>query len=370
MKIKRIKALVIKEIFQIIRDPSSILIAFVFPVILLFIYGVGVSLDMDNLKLGVVLEDTNKETITFLNSLKNSKFFSLDIKRDKKEIEKKVFEGNLKGFVTIPFYFADFKKRGKKAPIYVVSDGSEPNTANFVQNYVLGAFYKYLTQNSISEGKKNLTIDVDQRFWFNEELNSRHFLIPGALAIIMTLIGTLLTSLVISREWERGSMESLMATPVSLKEIYLSKIISYFFLGIISMLLCTFLSIVFFKIPFRGSFLVLIFISSVFLLTALLFGLFISCITKNQFLSSQISIITAFLPAFMLSGFVFEISSMPVIIRFISYIIPARYMVSSMQTLFLTGNVWPLFFFNIAAMSLIIIFFFLLIFTKTSKRLQ
>lgn len=372
-KFRRIKALIVKESFQIIRDPSSILIAFVFPLILLFIYGVGVSLDLDDLKVGVVLEETVPEANNFSLALRNSRFFSVEVSRHQKEMEEKIMRGELKGFVVVPSYFSNFKNRknAKKGPIYVVADGSEPNTANFTQNYTEGAWLKYLTQEVISDGEREYPkINARPRFWYNEELNSRHFLIPGAIAIIMTLIGTLLTALVVAREWERGTMEALMATPVTMKEIYLGKIISYFFLGLSSMLICSFCAYFFYKVPFRGSFLNLVLVSSVFLFTALGFGLFISSITKSQFFASQISIITAFLPAFMLSGFVFEISSMPILIRILSHFIPAKYMVSSLQTLFLVGDVKRLLIFNISIMAIFAIFLFSIIFLKTKKRLD
>lgn len=372
-KLKRIKALIKKEFYQIIRDPSSILIAFIFPLILLFIYGVGVSLDIDNLKVGVVMEDTNSDAQSFMLSMRNSRYFSLTVDRDKEKLQKDLVAGKLRGIVTIPFYFSQYKERHpeKTAPIFVVADGSEPNTANFVQNYVLGVWDTWNIEKGINDGVKNASIiNIQPRFWFNDQLDSRYFLIPGSIAIIMTLIGSLLTALVVSREWERGTMEALMTTPVTMRDIYISKIIAYFCLGLISMLICAIVSIFIFEVPFRGSILALTLVSAIFLLTALGIGMLISTLTKNQFLASQISIITAFLPAFMLSGFIFEISSMPLIIRIITYIVPARYMVSSLQTLFLVGNVWELLLFNIGIMSVIGIVFFLIIFTRTVKRLD
>jgi len=373
-KITRIRALVKKEFYQIIRDSSSILIAFIFPLILLFIYGVGVSLDMDNLKVGVVLEDTNPDVQSFYLALRDSKYFSVKVDRYQKKLEDELIAGKIRGLVVVPFYFSEFLNRTnnkQKAPIYVVADGSEPNTANFVQNYVEGAWAKWLNQRAINVGSPSFPlIDVQPRFWFNEALNSRHFLIPGSIALIMTLIGSLLTALVIAREWERGTIEALMATPVTMREIYLSKIIAYFFLGMVSMLICLIIATIFFNVPFRGSVLALSFVSAVFLLTALGTGLLISVKTKNQFLASQISIVTAFLPAFMLSGFIFEITSMPFLIQILTYFIPARYMVTCLQCLFLVGNIWRLLIINVAVMALVVFVLFLLIFIKPKKRLD
>lgn len=371
-KWKQTRALIIKEFHQITRDPSSLLIAVIFPFILLFIYAVGVSLDMEHLKVGLVLQDTGSDAQSFYLSLKNSRFFDVHIARHKDQLEEQMTAGILHGLITVPFYFSQYQKRSAtKGPIYVVADGSDPNTAHFVQNYTLGAWTNWLAQQNISEKENdNFAVHVQQRFWYNEDLNSRYFLLPGAIAIIMTLIGSLLTALVIAREWERGTIEALMAMPISMQQIYIAKIISYFLMGLASMAICTFLSIVVFGIPFRGSYLLLIAVSSIFLLTSLGTGLLISSATRNQFLSAQMAIIISFLPAFMLSGFIFEISSMPLIIRLITYIIPARYMVSSMKTLFLAGNIYELIFIDIAIMTLISAILFSIIFATTKKRLD
>lgn len=368
-----IKALVRKEFYQIIRDPSTILIAFVFPLMLLFIYGVGVSLDMNHLKIGVVIEDTSPQAQDLLYSMCNSKFFYVEAALNKSDLENKLISGRIRGFVTIPFYFSEFMKRPNNiAPIYAVADGSETNTANFVQNYVGGAWMKWLVQETIRAGGDSSTsiINVQDHFRYNENLDSRHFLLPGSIAIIMTLIGTLLTALVIAREWERGTIEALMATPITMEDIYTSKIIAYFLLGIVSMIFCSIISVFLFGVPFRGSVLLLVAVSSIFLLTALGGGLLISSFTRNQFFASQIAIITAFLPGFMLSGFIFEISSMPFIIRCLSYLIPARYMVSCLQALFLAGNLWQLLLVNSCIMLLIVFILFTIIFLNTRKRLD
>ncbi|MBN2479833.1 MAG: ABC transporter permease [Parachlamydiales bacterium] len=372
VKLRRLKALVIKEFYQIIRDSSSIMIAFIFPIILLGIYGFGVSLDMDNLKIGVVLEDNNSKAQSFFLSLRNSKYFSVQVDRNIKKLQKKLEAGEIRGIVTVPFYFSEYLNRpDRKAPIYVVADGSEPNTANFVQNYLQATWSNWILQEAISSGKQDgPIIDIQPRVWFNEALNSRFFLIPGAIALIMTLIGSLLTALVVAREWERGTIEALMATPITMKEIYIAKTFTYFCLGMLSMIVCTVISIIVFQLPFLGSIIPLLIVSATFLLTALGTGLLVSILTKNQFLASQISIVTAFLPAFMLSGFIFEISSMPFLIRILTYIIPARYMITCLESLFLVGNVHRLLIINVSIMALVVVALFLIIFTKTKKRLD
>lgn len=371
-RIRRLRALMIKEFFQIIRDPSSILISVVLPLILLFIYGFGVSLDMNNLRIGLVLEDTSPDAQSFAKSLTNSPFFEVTIARHRYEFDEAIIKGSIRGIVVIPSYFSEFRRRPDTiAPIQVIADGSEPNTASFVQNYVQGAWQNWLQQEGISKDLQGLPLVIPQiRFWYNEELESRYFLIPGSLAIIMTLIGTLLTALVVSREWERGTMEALMATPVTKSELIIGKLVPYFILGMISMLLSTLFAVYFYHIPLRGSLLVLTGVTAAFLLSALSVGLLISTLARNQFVAAQAAIVSSFLPAFILSGFVFEISSMPLPIRTVTYLIPARYFVSSLQTLFLVGNVWRLIAINTLFM---IAFASLLLFLtarKTVKRLD
>ncbi|MDB6081087.1 MAG: transporter permease [Chlamydiia bacterium] len=370
-RFRRVKALIIKEFFQIIRDPSSILISLVLPLVLLFIYGFGVSLDANHLRIGLVLEDTSPDVQSFATSLTNSPYFEVTVARDRRAFHKDIVSGHIRGIVIVPAYFSAFRKRNVTAPIQVIADGSEPNTANFVQNYVRAAFQNWLQQEAISSGLKGLPlINIQSRFWYNEELESRNFLIPGSLAIIMTLIGTLLTALVVAREWERGTMEAMMSTPVTIVELLVGKLIPYFLLGLFSMTLCVFISVFFYEVPFRGSYFVLGAVSSVFLFTALGLGLLISTLAKNQFVAAQVSLVTAFLPAFILSGFIFEISSMPIPIQLLTYCIPARYFVSALQTLFLVGNVWQLLLIDTLVMLTIGLLFFTITASKTVKRLD
>lgn len=371
--LRRVKALIVKEFFQIIRDPSSILIGILMPLILLFLYGYGVSLDMNHLRIGLVLEDTSPDAQSFAKALTNSRYFDVKIAQDRRELLEDIIKGNLRGLVVIPSYFSTFEHREEAtvAPIQVIADGSEPNTASFVQNYVQGAWQVWLAEEAISKGLQTPPFATLQtRFWYNEELESRNFLIPGSLAIIMTLIGTLLTALVVSREWERGTMEALMSTPVRISELLIGKLIPYFIFGMASMSMCVAIAVLFYKVPFRGSLLVLELVSGVFLFTALGLGLLISTIARNQFVAAQVSQVTAFLPAFMLSGFIFEITSMPWIIQAFSYIIPARYFVSSLQTLFLVGDIWSLLLYNLVPMLAVGLLFSLITASITVKRLD
>jgi ABC-2 type transport system permease protein len=371
-RLRRVKALILKEGFQIIRDPSSILISIVLPLFLLFLYGFGVSLDMNHLSIGLVLEETSPDAQSFADSLKGSRFFVTHIVRDRRELMDPLTRGLIRGFLVIPSYFSEFRQRQDAvAPIQVVADGSEPNTANFVHNYANGIYQIWLQEEHLSDNVSlNPLVQIDQRVWYNEELESRFFLLSGSLAIIMTLIGTLLTALVVAREWERGTMESLMSTTIGIKELVIGKLIPYFILGMISMILCILVSVYGYGLPLRGSFLLLIFVSAVFLFSALGLGLMISTIAKNQIVAYQVSLVTGFLPAYILSGFLFEIASMPLPIKILTYFLTARYFVQCLQTLFLVGNVWPLLLLNLVPMTVIGLIFFYITAKKTVKRLD
>ncbi len=372
LSLNRLYALIVKESHQIVRDPSSILISVILPLLLLFIYGFGVSLDLDHLRIGLVLEDRSPIAMSFAKSLTDSTYFDVTVETDIAAFQKSIIAGKIRGIVVVPSYFTAFLyRKDRAAPIQIISDGSEPNTANFVKNYVTGAFQTWLKiENQSNHLQGLLDIQVNSRYWYNPELESRNSLIPGSLALIMALVGTLLTALVVAREWERGTMESLMSTPVSIVELTLGKIIPYFFLALATMALCFIVAVFFYQVPFRGSLIALFLVSSTFLFTALGQGLLISTIAKNQFIAGQMSMFSAFLPAFMLSGFIFEIKSMPVIIQYFTYVLSARYFVSALQTLFLVGNVWQLLIIDIIAMFIIGLIFCLLVTKMSVKRLE
>ncbi|WFU49883.1 ABC transporter permease [Sinorhizobium terangae] len=366
---RRFAALVRKESYQIVRDPSSILIAFVLPLILLFLFGYGVSLDTTRTRVALVVEEATPLTRDLAASFQGSRYFAVVNGHDRREFEDDLVLGRVRGILVIPAGFAADHAAGRHPAIQVIVDGSDPNTANFVQNYAQGTVANWERQR-FSEGMgRSPAIAAEQRFWFNPELTSRNFLVPGSIAIVMTLVGTLLTSLVVAREWERGTMEAMMATPVSAAELLAGKLLPYFILGLTSMTLCVLLAVFLFGVPFRGSVAALYALSATFLMPALGQGLLISAATKNQFLASQLALITAFLPAFLLSGFLFEINSMPTVIQWITFIVPARYLIPSLQSVFLAGDIWPMFARAIAVMLLIGSVFFALAARSTRKRI-
>jgi ABC-2 type transport system permease protein len=347
---RRFGALLVKESIQIVRDPSSILIAFVLPLILLFLFGYGISLDSNLVRVGVVVEKSDAPSQSLAASFQGSRFFEVVAAQDRREVIPKLIAGDIRGIVVIPEDFgAKVAQNPASARIQVITDATNPNTAKFVENYAEGVWQTWLALRT-PENPQQAAVTLEPRYWFNPELTSRYFLVPGSITIIMALVGTLLTALVVAREWERGTMEALMATPISIPELIFGKLLPYFALALGAMAMCTAIAVFLFGVPFRGSFLALVVISSAFLVPALGQGLLISSATKNQFVASQVALLSGFLPAVLLSGFIFEIKSMPELVQWITYIVPARYLVPSLQTVFLVGDIWPLFLRDIASM--------------------
>ena len=339
---RRLKALCWKESKQIVRDPSSALIAIVIPLMLLFIFGYGINLDSSKLRVGILMDQQSQSARELVDTFTGSPFIDATISDNRNLLINKMQAGEIRGIVVIPVNFAEQLLRPDgHAAIQVITDGSEPNTANFVQAYTKGVWHTWLIQQGENQGyPTDPLIELNMRYWFNEAALSQHFIIPGAISIIMTVVGAILTSLVIAREWERGTMEALLSTQITRTELLLSKLLPYQLLGSFVMVLCILVTTLILDIPYRGSLLILFVITSLYLATALGMGLLISTITRNQFNAAMVALNAAFLPAIMLSGFIFEIDSMPVFIQVVTYFIPARYFVSSLQTLFLAGDIY------------------------------
>ncbi len=368
----RTKSLIVKEMLQIVREPSSLLIAFGIPLIMLFLFGYGLSLDTYNIRVGVVLEDTSNEARSLAYAFSNTSYFDAHLGNSRRYFEEELVAGHIRGMIVIPQDFTEKLKKGEFSPkLQVISDGSEPNTATFVENYAGGVFFTWLVANGYENATRTSPlINIEYRFWFNSELTSRNTLLPGCITLIMATIGTLLTALVVSREWERGTMESLMVTPVKIREIIISKLVPYFVLGMGSMFFSVAICMVIFGMPFRGSVLALGIVSSAFLLTSLISGLLISTISKNQFVAAQAALISAFMPSTLLSGLIFDIDGMPAVIKAFTLLIPARYFVPSLQTIFLAGDVWSVLFPATAFLTAMFIFLFIITIIKSPKRLE
>lgn len=370
----RLQGLIWKECLQILRDPSSIYIAFVLPLSLLFTFGYGVSLDVSQSKIDVVMKRTSPEAVDFIRSLQGSRYFLVNVYQDERDLNQNLLAGRVRGTVILPVDFSErVATKGDTAPIQVVTDGSDPNTANFVENYIQGAWSNWLLQRQQANTSSDASypeVNLIPKVWFNQEQDSRNSLLPGALPIIVTLVGTLLTTLVVAREWDRGTMEALFSTPVTIPEILISKFIPYFFLGLMTMYICTFIMLAWFQIPFRGSFFTLTLAGSLYLVNALGMGLFISSTTKNQFVASQAALFSAFLPAFLLSGYLYEIGSMPWLIQKLTVLLPVRYCVSSIRTIFLAGDVWSVLIPAFVGMLVLAPLFYLLIGMTSKKQLE
>ena len=366
---KRLMALVRKESLQAIRDPSTLLIAFVLPVVLLFLFAFAVSLDVRNVRIGVVLESASASAQDLAAAFAGTRYLDVTLAHDRREVAEQVVSGKLRGFVVIP---QDFERRLSERDgqplIQTITDGSQPNTANYVANYSQGVVQTWRA--GLGAETPSAAVVLEPRYWFNPELESRRSLVPGAIAIIMTIIGTMLTALVVAREWERGTMEAVLSTPASVVEILIGKLLPYFVLGMLATLAAAALAVFVFDVPLRGSLGALLLLSAVFMVPALGQGLLISSVTRNQFLAAQIALFSGFLPAFMLSGFLYEIDAMPAPIRFITLFVPARYFVSSLKTIFLAGDVWAVFVPNLLAMTAIGVFFFVLAKRATRKNLE
>jgi ABC-2 type transport system permease protein len=367
----RLRGLVRKEFLQIVRDPSSIAIAFLMPIVLLLLFGYGVSLDSEHVPVAIVVEQPGADTADFAAAFHQSLYFDPQRYADTRTAEQAMMAGNVLAIVVLRQNFAKKLRDPDGAPIQLIVNGVDANSARLVSGYVQGAWGKWLEHYAQQRGQKfEAPVQMEQRVWFNSELRSRNFLVPGLVALIMTLIGALLTAMVMAREWERGTMEALMVTPLSMSEVIIGKLLPYFVLGMGGLALAVSMALFLFDVPLRGSLWVLIATSALFLITALGMGLLISTIARSQFVAGQLALIATFLPAFLLSGFIFDIGSMPPVVQFITHIVAARYYIAILQTVFLAGNDWSVIVPNALALAVMATLFLGLTWLKSRKRLE
>ena len=367
----RLRGMMRKEMLQILRDPSSIAIAFVLPLILLFLFGYGVSLDAKNVPLAIVVEQPSALSQSFVGAFSHSSYFEVRQPATLPAAERLLRQGEINGIVWLRNDFDSQLFSGNTAVIGVFVDGVDANNGRIIQGYVQGVWSRWFSSLANSRPKNvRLPVELDHRVWFNPALRSRNFLVPGLIAIIMTLIGALLTALVVAREWERGTMEALLVTPIRVREILLGKIIPYFILGMGGLVLSVVMAIWLFQVPLNGNLWLLMATSALFLMAALGMGLLISTLARNQFVAGQVAIITTFLPAFILSGFIFDINSMPWPIQGVTHIIAARYYVSILQSIFAAGNIWSVILPNSLALIVMAAVFLLLVRRRTKKSLE
>ena len=371
MNAMRLSGLIRKETVQILRDPSALAIAFALPIFLLLLFGYGVSLNAEHVPIGVVAEHPNPQTNSFAGTLQRSRYFDVHMLPTFADAQAAMARGEINSFAWLRNDFARQTLGPGGATIGIVVNGVDANTARLVQGYLTQSWQIWLAQLQAEQGAAPaFPVALQARIWFNPALRSRDYLVPGLIAVIMTLIGALLTALVVAREWERGTMEALMASPVTMAEILVGKLLPYFVLGMGGMALSVLLAVTLFGVPLRGSLLVLTLASALFLLVALGMGLLISSIARNQFVAGQIAIVVTFLPAFILSGFIFDIHSMPTAIQVITHILPARYFVSILQTVFLAGDVWAVILPDAGVLALMAAFFLGVTLWRSQKRLD
>jgi len=367
----RLRGLMRKEALQIVRDPSSIAIAFLLPVVLLLLFGYGVSLDAENVPVALVVEQPDAATAEFTGSFFGSRYFDPRQSFAMEEALQSLLRHEVNSIVYLREDFSANLKRSETATVQVIVNGVDANNARLISGYIEGAWNEWLRQQSIAGGVgAGMPVQTQQRIWFNSEVRSQNFLVPGLIAVIMTLIGALLTALIMAREWERGTMEALLVTPVAMREILIGKLLPYFVLGMGGMGLSVAMAVWLFDVPLRGSMWVLFCGSALFLLTALGMGLLISTLAKNQFIASQVAIIATFLPAFILSGFIFDIGSMPPLVQGLTHVVAARYFVAILQSVFLAGNVWSVLLPNAAALVFMAAVFLGITRRKSRKRLE
>jgi ABC-2 type transport system permease protein len=367
----RLKGLVIKEFLQIWRDPSSMAIAFVLPVFLLLLFGYGVSLDAKHVPLGWVIDKSTPETSSFTAAFNRSEYFQNSYYSDMNSATKAMEHRKINAIIHLREDFSRELFKQNSPAIQVIVNGVDANTARLISGYVQGAWNEWLTHLAEIRGiSLSKPVTVEQRIWYNSAILSKDYLVPGLIAVIMTLIGALLTALVMAREWERGTLEAMIATPITMSEVLLGKLIPYYLLGMGGLLLSIAMAVFLFDVPLRGSFWVLMLTGTLFLLVALGMGLLISIVAKNQFVAGQVAIIVTFLPAFILSGFIFDIGSMPMVVQGFTYLVAARYFVTILQTVFLAGDIWAVILPNAAALLVMALIFFMLAMKKAPKRLE
>ncbi len=367
----RIKGLIRKETYEILRDPSSIAIAFVLPLVLLLIFGYGVSLDARSVAVAEVVDHPTYLTASFLAELDHSPWFHPARYPDQASAEQAMMRGRASAILWLRSDFTRLSLSSGEAPIHLTVNGVDANQAHIIQNYVSGTWQVWLQQQASLQGVPlRVPVVADVRVWFNPALISRDYLIPGLIAIIMTLIGALLTALVVSREWERGTMEGIMVTPVAKAEILLGKLVPYFVMGMGGMMMSTAMAVFLFHVPLRGSLTVLAGTAALFLLTALGMGLAISVLARSQFVAAMLAIVTTFLPAFILSGFLFDIRSMPRVIQVLTHIVAARYFVATLQTSFLAGDIPSVILPNVLGLAILCAVFLGLSVLRFRKRLD
>ncbi len=349
---RRLKAVAKKEFIHVLRDPRSLMMGIGMPMMLLFLFGYALTLDVDRVPLAVWDQSNTVESREFISRFSGSRYFDLRIRTDNyRRIEDAVDRREALIALVIPPDFARGPSRGDLLTVQAIVDGSDPNTATIALGYATATTLEYSRQVIVKQLQRRgmsprmPALDLTPRVWFNSDMTSRNFIFPGLIAVVMMIMAAILTSLSMAREWENGSMEQLIATPVSSLELIIGKLAPYFCIGVLDLILCVGVGQFVFHVPLRGSLWLLTPLAMLFLFGALSFGMLLSIITRSQLLASQMAIVTTVLPAFLLSGFIFPIENMPLPIQAVTHIITARYFVFILRGIYLKdvgiGLLWP-----------------------------
>jgi ABC-2 type transport system permease protein len=345
MRLTRLQAVAHKEVLQIVRDARSLIIVVLMPAVLVLLFGYGVNLDLKGLPVYVLDQDGSQQSQDLLKHFQASEYFHIArVVTGYPELTRALDDGHAKMGIVIPWDFSQRLSDGRPVAVQALVDASDDNSANVLIGYSEAVVQGYSAQIQIDWlrarglSMQPSAMSVETRTWYNEDLESSAFIIPGVLALVMSVIGAFLTSLTIAREWERGTMEQLISTPVTAMEIMLGKLAPYFVLGMLDTVISATIAIYWFHVPFRGSWVTLMGASALFMVVVLALGFYISVLAKSQFAASQIALLITFLPAFLLSGFLFSIEQMPIALQWITRILPARYYVSALKDIFLKGT--------------------------------
>lgn len=364
----RLAALVRKELRQMLRDRSNLLVGFFLPVGLILLFGYGLSFDVKNAPVAVVLDENSALARELTAGLEGSRYLSPRQVATMAEASRLLSHGEVDAIVHVPVNFSSLQARGR-GQIQLILNGADSVTATALEAYISGAIgsaIQHRTDRGAGPPRGAGQVTVVQRTWFNEASISTWYLVPGLVVLIMTLVGAFLTSLLIAREWERGTLEALFVTPVRPLELVLAKLAPYIIVGLIDLALCILAAKLLFAVPIRGSLLAILVSSVLYLIVSLLMGLFISGATRNQFAASQIALLTSFMPALMLSGFVFDLRNVPIGVRVISQLVPATHFMSLIKTLFLAGTDWGM----VAKSCAILSFYALVLIMGTRAKLR
>ena len=344
MNLRRMHAVARKEFYHVVRDHRSLSMALAMPLLMLLLFGYALTLDVDQIPTLIYDADLSPQSRELIEKFNGSRYFNIMGKvNDYQTIERQVDTSECLLGLVIPADFSDKLLAGQEADIQVLLDGSDSNTASIALGYVSGVLltHNQRVRNDAMNSRMGRRIDPPAeariRVWYNNEMKSRNYIVPGLIAVILMIIAALLTSLTVAREWENGTMEQLLSTPLRPAEIVFGKMLAYFGVGVIDTSLAIGIGVLIFGVPLRGSIILLAFSCFIFLMGALFWGIFLSAATRSQLLAYQMGMVTSFLPAFLLSGFIYAIEAMPLPIQIFTYIVPARYFITILQGIFLKG---------------------------------